>query len=264
MALLDQVLPLPGARETLAAARAELPQKDDLCGALTGLVALRAHGVAVADQDEVARVAGTVLPSGAPFSGPPGERRRTDYRLELPSTSDPGAAGTSAEGVVRAVDVLSDGALVAVPASGRWDTATLGAVLAGCGGLSRVAAIGNVDTGCFAAHDTPDRALRDYLDDGIPPLWTSRWRAGHFVLLAGVLPGTAGTLVSVVDTYPSLGRNGVHLQPLGHVAAALRREGTAPGGMLLVVRAAERDRAVGVVTDAGLRPELWDNGSPAP
>ncbi|PXY28143.1 DUF6885 family protein [Prauserella muralis] len=264
MTLLDEVRLLPGAAEVLAAARAELPQKDNLCGAFTGLVALRAHGVAVPGQDEVALAAGTVLPTAAVPSLPPGEAGRSDYRAPLPVTGDPARAGTSAIGVARAVERLAGASLAVVPACGEWTEQAVLRLLAGAYRLSRVAVIGNVDTGAFAAHDTPTRALRDYLDTGIPPLWMSRWRVGHFVLVVGVLSGSEGTLVSIADTYPSLGRRGVHLQPAGHVAAALRREGMAPGGLLLVVPAAEAPAARDVVERAGLHPRLWDNGSPAP
>lgn len=166
--------------------------------------------------------------------------------------------------MARAVDVLSEGALTVVPASGEWTAAAVLRVLGGVRALTRVTVIANVDTAAFAAPDTPDRALRDYLDAGLAPLWMSRWRIGHFVVLSGILPGRRGTLVSVVDTYPGLGERGVHLQPTEYVAAALRRDGMAPGGLLVVVPAGEAAAARAVVTDAGLRVGLWDNGSPAP
>lgn len=94
MALLDDVRPLPGAAEVLAHARAEMPQKDGLCGAFTGLVSLRAHGFRVSDQDEVALAAGSVLLASGPTGRPPGEPGRADFRLSLASTRDPDAAGT--------------------------------------------------------------------------------------------------------------------------------------------------------------------------
>lgn len=264
MSLLEEVQPLPGTSEILAHARAELPQKDELCGAFTGLISLRAHGFPVSDQDEVARAAGSVLLAAGPSSRPPGEPGRVDFRLSLPSTRDPASAGTSAAGVARAVETLSDGALAVVPACGQWSTAVVLQVLGGLRTLTRVAVIANVDTGAFAAPDTPGRALRDYLDSGLAPLWMNLWRVGHFVVLSGILPGRCGTLVSVVDTYPSLGQRGVHLQPVEYVAAALRRDGMAPGGLLVVVPAGDAAAAESVVTGAGLHATLWDNGSPAP
>ncbi|WP_199431751.1 DUF6885 family protein [Qaidamihabitans albus] len=264
MSLLDGVRWLPGGRDLVRHARAELPQKNELCGAFAVMVSLRAHGIGVADQDEAALVAGTVLLGDGPAGIPPGERGRADFRVALPVTRRPELAGTSAAGVARAVAKLSGGELAAVPACGDWTVPALRTLLGELGGLSRVAVIANVDTAAFAAQDTPPRALRDYLEAGLPPLWTSRWRVGHFVLLAGTLPGRLGTLVSVVDTYPSLGERGVHLQPIEFAVAALRREDLAPGGLLLVVPVAEAPAARAAVTAAGLRSELWDNGSPAP
>ncbi|MEU6645432.1 hypothetical protein ABZ863_23165 [Saccharomonospora sp. NPDC046836] len=264
MSLLHELSSLPGAEEVLRHARAERPQKNELCGAFAGLVSLRAHGVEVTDQDEVALAAGTVLASGDEPSWPPGECGRADFRLTLPVAGGSASAGTSAIGLARAIETLSHGELAAVPASGEWTVPALGRLLDGARRLGRVVVIANVDTGKFAAHDTPQRLLRDYLDAGEIPLWTSRWRVGHFVLVAGMSTGTAGTLVSVVDTYPSLGEQGVHLQPIENLAAALRRKGMAPGGMLLIVRADWAGAARALVTDAGLRAQLWDNGSPAP
>lgn len=264
MSVLGEVHELPGAGDVLRHARAERPQKDELCGAFTAVVALRVHGIGAPDQDEAARVAGTVRLDASPPSHPPGERGRADFRLEPPATALPERAGTSAVGVARAVASLSGSSLVAVPASGEWTNAALSRLLSALGELPRVAVIANVDTGVFAAQDTPHRALRDYLDDGLLPLWTSRWRVGHFVLLAGTVPGAAGTLVSVVDTYPSLGDGGVHLQPIEYVVAALRREGMAPGGLLAVVGAEQEPAARAAVVAAGLRCLLWDNGSPEP
>lgn len=265
MSLSQEVRWLPGGARIVAQARAELPQKNELCAAFTAAVCLRAHGVRVIDQDEVACAAGSVLLDGASACLPPGEAGRTDYRIALPRTSDPAGAGTSAAGVAHAVERLSGGALAAVPACGEWTVSALVRLLDGARQHSRVGVMANVDTASFAAHDTPQQALRDYLATGFPPLWTSRWPVGHFVLLAGSLPGPGGAIVSVVDTYASLGDRGVHLQPISNVVAALRREDTPEeGGVLLVVPAAEAELARRRVVAAGLRVRLWDNGSPAP
>ena len=57
---------LPGARALLAAHGPELPQRDDLCGAFCGALALRAAGIEGGggegiDQDAVALAAGSVI-----------------------------------------------------------------------------------------------------------------------------------------------------------------------------------------------------------
>lgn len=248
----------PGAAELVTQARAEMPQKNDLCGAFVTLVSLRAKGIPVRDQDEAAVAAGVRLAPGHTPTWPPGEKSRDDYRLDLPRASGAAEAGASAAGVARAVETLSGGRLRAVPASGAWTSAALGTLLAGLHELRWVAPVANVDTGEFGAHDTPDRAVLDYLEGGLPPLWSSRWAVGHFVLLAGTRTGPGGTVVSLVDTYPSLGDRGVHVQLLDRLVVALRREQLAtPGGLLLVVEADEQQAAEGLVRTAGLDPRLW-------
>ena len=126
---------LPGARELLAVHARELPQRDDLCGAFCGALALRAagiaeHGGAPLDQDEVALVAGSVV-AGARTAGvlPHGEPGRRDYRLSLPSIDDPDLSGTTAAGLLDAIVRLGAGALIAIPYTGPWTTSTLGGLL---------------------------------------------------------------------------------------------------------------------------------------
>ena len=243
---------LPGGARLAAAAQAELPQKDGLAAAFCGLAALRAAGLDGLDQDAVAAAAGTVR---GPAVHPRGETGRRDFRLPLPVVDDPAAAGTRVSGLASAVGSLSRGALTAVPVTGEWTTGSLFDLLIGLWDLRRVAVIARVDGAELGAHDTPERALLDYLDTGIPPLWTSRWRppGGHFVLLAGIRIGAEGTLLSVVDTYPSLGDNGIHDQPVEWVTAAL-----AGLGVLVVVDADQDGVVREAVRVAGLTPSFWD------
>lgn len=235
-----------------------MPQKNDLCGAFVALISLRAYGIPVLDQDEAAVAAGVRLAPDPAAGLPPGEKGRDDYRVALPRAAGAAEAGASANGVARAVEILSSGRLMTVPACGDWKTPGLHRLLEGCYELPSVAVMANVDSGEFGAHDTPEHALVDYLEGGPPPMWNSRWRTGHFVLLAGTLAGPGGTLVSVVDTYPGLGHRGVHLQPLSRLTEALRRERlAAPGGLLLVVRKADEPVAAELVTAAGLSVTFW-------
>lgn len=263
--MLAAVTLLPGAAELLRVRVGELPQRDELCGPFTALLALRVAGLGgELDQDDVALAAGTVL-SPPPRTGslPPGEPGRDDFRRPLPQTGDPAGAGTAATGVARAVEQLAAGTLAAVPASGGWDAAALRALLGGAGSLAGpVTVLANVATGELADHGASADELEVYLGTGVYRGARSRWLAGHFVALAGRLEGPAGTLVLVADSYRSLGVDGLHLQPVEHLAAALRREGLPPGGILLVVPAAQRSAARDLVTSVGLRAELWDNGSP--
>ncbi len=243
---------LPGGARLAAVAQAELPQKDGLAAAFCGLAALRAAGLDVPDQDAVAAAAGTVR---GPAVHPPGEAGRRDFRLPLPVVDDPAAAGTRVSGLAAAVESLSRGALAAVPVTGEWTTTALFDLLVGLWDVPRVAVLARIDGAELGAHDTPERALLDYLDTGVPPLWTSRWRppGGHFVLLAGIRIGAEGTLLSIVDTYPSLGDDGRHDQPVEWVTAAL-----AGLGVLVVVDADQDGVVRAAAGTAGLTPSFWD------
>ncbi|WP_116109872.1 DUF6885 family protein [Amycolatopsis ruanii] len=210
MALLDEVRWFPGAARLVDLARAEMPQQKSESAAFVTLVSLRAHGIAVASQDDTA------------------------------------SAGSSPASAAAAIAELSGGELTAVPAEGAWTAAALRAILAGVPELD-VTLVAFVDTADLGAPDTPDRALRDYLDGGLPPFWSSRWHARNPVFLAGTVSGPGGTLVAVVDGYRSIGRDGVHLQMLDRVVAALR-------GLLLVVPAADAPSARAVVARARLTP----------
>ncbi len=92
---------LPGARALLAAHAEEIPQRDDLCGAFCGALALRAAGIERAggeplDQDTVAVAAGSIVAgSRDPHTLPEGETGRRDYRLEIPEIDDPEISGTT-------------------------------------------------------------------------------------------------------------------------------------------------------------------------
>ena len=86
---------LPGAADLARLHAAELPQKDELCGAFSTLLALRLAGVErrgePLDQDTVGRAAGSALgPEGHSSEDlPPGEPGRTDYRLDHPDRRAP-------------------------------------------------------------------------------------------------------------------------------------------------------------------------------
>ncbi|MEV7095514.1 hypothetical protein AB0M80_21980 [Amycolatopsis sp. NPDC051045] len=243
---------LPGGARLAAVAQAELPQKDGLAAAFCGLAALRAAGLDVPDQDAVAAAAGTVR---GPVVRPPREAGRRGFRLPLPVVDDPAAAGTRVSGLASAVGSLSRGALTGVPVTGEWTTGSLFDLLVGLWDVPRVAVLARIDGAELGAHDTPERALLDYLDTGVPPLWTSRWRppGGQFVLVAGIRIGAEGTLLSVVDTYPSLGENGRHDQPVEWMTAAL-----AGLGVLVVVDADQAGVVRAAARTAGLSPSFWD------
>jgi hypothetical protein len=262
---------LPGARELLAVHARELPQRDDLCGAFCGALALRAAGIddhagAPLDQDEVALAAGSVV-SGAREAGvlPHGEPGRRDYRLTLPSIDDSDLSGTTAAGLLDAIVRLSTGTLVAIPYTGPWNTSTLAGLFElGCACEHPVTLVANFATRYLWGGHASVNQLLAYLYDGDPDGPPPDWDVGHFACVVGRVRGPGGSLYGVADTYPALGDGGVHMQPQERLAAALERRGMSAGGMIVVVSAQDAG-AVRVGADAlGLREGLWDNGTVTP
>ena len=268
----DRLELLPGGDRLLAEHATELPQKNDLCGAFWGCLALRATGWAatpdgdVLDQDAVGIRAGSVLPAHPEEEPlPPGEAGRTDYRLDFPLIEDTTRSGTSMQGAIRAVAAISQGGLEAVPVSGPFATDDVRALLAAVREVGAPCAVVlNVGTRyLWGAH--PDAAaVEAYLaggDDTVGP--AADWDVGHFVGCVGTVDGDRGTLVLIADTYPTLGPGGLHLQPIERVAHALRRPDIpGDGGVIVYIGADAAPDLRARLEAAGLRLGLWDNGSP--
>jgi hypothetical protein len=252
-------------------------QKDNLCGVYWADVAVQAFtDHRFIDEEDAALVAGTVVPEGRtdptvsfPWhgEGPRGIIEPTwPYRLDLPTSTDDDSLGTSAHGVVRAINELAQGELEVMPLRSNEWTSNLVNDLIGCLAVldePRLLAIANVGTVGFetSLHSLSD-LLAVVMSGAELPERAGDWDVGHFVSLAGLIHGPSGHLVIVRDTYRLLGGRGYHLQPLVNVAAALHRGGTAAGGVLVVgpLRAVAAARAA--VEELGLIEELWDNGSP--
>jgi hypothetical protein len=257
---------LPGARELLALHEHELPQRDDLCGAFCGSLALGAAGLAgrdrePLDQDAVAVAAGSVI---ATTHGclPYGESGRRDYRLAIPAIDDAAVSGTTAAGVQRAIETLSDGRLVAVPLAGPWSAPTLDGLFELLAGYEQtVTLIANLATHHLWGSRPSVSGLLDYLLEGTPEGPEPDWHVGHFVTVVGRVTGPRGNLYAIADTYPALGDRGVHLQPRERLAAALERRDMPEGGMLAVVFADDAQRTREGVAALGLREAIWDNGT---
>jgi uncharacterized protein DUF6885 len=261
---------LPGARALLAAREAAIPQRDDLCGALCGALALRAAGIErrgeeLVDQDLVAVAAGSVV-SAVPDERhlPAGARSRRDYRLELPLIEDAERSGTTAAGLARALEELSGGALAALPLTGPWSAGALdGLFEAAASSEGPVTFVANLATRHLWGAGAGLAALLDYLLDGTQEGPPADWDVGHFVCVFARARGPAGTLYAIADTYPQLGRGGLHLQPAERLALALRRPGMAPGGLLVAAAAGEAARLRARAAELGLREGAWDNGTVA-
>jgi len=263
-----QLTLLPGARELLAIHERELPQRDDLCGAFCGALALAAAGIGEhdgepVDQDAVALAAGSVI-AAAHGSLPHGETGRRDYRLSIPVIDDAALSGTTAGGVQRAIEQLSQGRLVALPLAGPWSAGALEELFGRLAGYERpVTLIANLATHhLWGSHPSVSRLLA-YLFEGEQEGPAPDWKVGHFVVVAGRVQGPSGSLYAIADTYPALGDRGVHLQPRERLAAALERRDMPEGGMLVVVSERDAERTQEAAGALGLREGIWDNGTVA-
>lgn len=259
---------LPGARALLAVHARELPQRDDLCGAFCGALALRAAGIdshdgEAVDQDAVALAAGSIVSAIRDQRNLPlGEQGRRDYRLSLPSIEDAAVSGTTAGGLIRAVDQLSDGALAAIPYSGPWSASALAGLFDACAGLERpVALVANLATRhLWGARARIDQLL-DYLFDGEQAGPPNDWEVGHFACLIGRVHGPRGSLYGVADTYPSLGSGGIHVQPAERLAVALERPDMPPGGLIVIAFVEDAATVRSSAGALGLIEGAWDNGT---
>jgi hypothetical protein len=266
-ASLDLAL-LPGARSLLRAHARELPQRDDLCGAFCGALALRAagierHGEEPVDQDAVALRAGSVVSRARePGILPHGEPGRRDYRLSLPTIDDADASGTTAAGLVTAVHELAGERLAAIPFSGPWTPTTLARLFELAVARERpVTLIANLATRHLWGGRVSVGQLLDHLLDGVEEGPEPDWDVGHFACIVGRVQGPRGSLYAIADTYPSLGRDGVHMQPAERLAAAIERRDMPAGGVIAVAFDEDAEAVRADARAAGLVEGLWDNGT---
>jgi hypothetical protein len=262
---------LGGADRLLRSHAAELPQRDDLCGAFCAALALHAAGIESrdgepVDQDAVALAAGTVVSTVPNVEILPfGEPGRRDYRVALPEIEDGALSGTTAAGLVSALAELSDGQLAALPYDGPWTAQNLSAIFDLAASLSRpVTLLANFATRHLWGSRPGVGEVLDHLlhgaDNGPPP----DWDVGHFACVVGRIAGPGGTLYCVADTYRSLGRDGVHLQPQERLARAIERRDVPAGGVIVVAAADEADAVRAGAAEIGLHEGVWDNGTPPP
>ncbi len=259
---------LPGAHALLALHARELPQRDDLCGAFCGALALGAAGISEhagepVDQDAVALAAGSVV-AGARETGtlPHGEAGRRDYRIPPPLIDDPDTSGTTAAGLLDALGELSEGTLTAIPYTGPWTVATLAGLFDLACTLERpVTLVANLATRHLWGGRPSVTQLLGYLLDGERAGPPADWDVGHFACVVGRARGPGGALYCLADTYPALGNGGVHLQPQERLAASLERRDMTPGGMLVVVAAEDASAVRSGAAALGLREGVWDNGT---
>ncbi len=265
---LETVL-LPGARAFLSHHARELPQRDDLCGAFCGALALNASGLELTpageqlDQDAVAIAAGSIVSVGRdPGTLPAGETGRRDYRLQIPTIADPDVSGTTAAGVARAIGELSGGAVEALTYAGPWTADALRSFFDAAAELEHpVTLLANLATHHLWGGRPTAAQLLDYLYDGALDGPSPDWDVGHFACVVARTSGPAGSLYAVADTYPALGDHGVHLQPQERLAAAIARPDKPAGGVIAAVASADAPALRAAAAALGLEERLWDNGT---
>ncbi|HWG07803.1 MAG TPA: hypothetical protein VN672_02230 [Solirubrobacteraceae bacterium] len=259
---------LPGARALLQMHARELPQRDDLCGAFCGALALSAAGLherdgEPLDQDSVARAAGSVVsrvPDAAAL--PAGEHGRRDYRVQPPMIDDASVSGTNCAGVVRAIEELSGERLCALPYAEPWTGEALAGLFDAVAGLQRPASlIANVATRHLWGSTPSAAQLLGHLLDGSDEGPAADWDVGHFVCVFGRVRGPGGELYCIADTYPALGAHGVHAQPRERLARALTRPEMAPGGIIAVLAREDAAAVSAAASTYGLVEGTWDNGT---
>ena len=254
---------VPGAHDLARLHAEEMPQKDQLCGAFWGALALAAAGHP-AEQDEVALRAGTTLAEGDPAEWlPPGASPRTGYRLSLPVTTDEPSSGTSASALARSIEELSGGALAVVPVAGPWTAETVVSLVEiSASVVPECTLVANLRTGRLWGSRPPAALLLDHLLGRPVEPPAADWDCGHFVTVVATLRGAGGALVALRDTYPQLGWGGYHAQPAGAVAAALERGDGKEGGVLCICAVQEAEALSGRLKEAGFELRHWHNGTP--
>ena len=240
-------------------------QKDNLCGPFWAARVLTEAGfIEVAgepiDEDLIAIRAGTVLPdSETEVSVPPGATSRTVYRYELP-VAPVDASGTSAVGLLKAIESASGGALRCIPIRGLWTAERVERLVDEAPRLG-ARLIANVRTGRLWASRPPVHVVLDELDGRRVEDPAADWDVGHFVELVMLIRGPRRSLVVVQDSYPSLGWDGRHVQPPRVLAAALLRGDGREGGVLAVVSRESAAATAALVTELGLEVGAWNNGT---
>lgn len=258
------------AKAVLAGQLRERQQKDELCGAFWAAVAVTALTGRTVTQDDAAVAAGTLLSAGGGSLDdlPPGAVSRTDYLCAIATTADTRLAGTSPRGLVRAVGVLTDGALTAVPLRGPWREKSVEALADFVLDGGDAVAILNVATRYLWHSHLSLLDVTDYLDGTDLTYPGSEWDVGHYVAMAGSLTADADAdggrrVLLCADTYQSLGAKGLHPQPASRLAAGLNRDGaTTSGGAIVVVPSHRAASVKAWAAEAGVAAGYWDNGVP--
>jgi uncharacterized protein DUF6885 len=113
-------------------------------------------------------------------------------------------------------EIAVPGRLRGIPISREWTVEGLLALLGEWHERCWVAPVATVDVAGLGADDTPERALVDHLDGGLPPMWSSRQEGTRALLIAGTVTGPGGTVLPVMA-----GDGRVRFQTIERMAGAL-------------------------------------------
>ncbi len=241
-------------------------QKDCLCGPYCAVAVLNEFGIyqwkgQPIDEDEIAMLSATTLPRNGQAVRPYGTPPRMDYRLDLPRVDDE-IAGTSPEGLMRAISLIGNNKLVTLPLCGPWGEKSLKQFFSAVQEIFSVRIIANLRTGrLWGSRPSNSVYIRELEGDPqMPP--TSDWDTGHYCQVVGILRRAGSVFVVIRDSYPNLGWGGYHLQPIRVFAAALERGDGNAGGLLAVGEPHDRAQLERLVRRVGLEIGTWKNGSP--
>ena len=237
-------------------------QPDNLCGPYWIAMLLRAYGFAV-DTEQVALLAGSILPVGTPVWLPPTAKPRQDYRLSLPQTQQVAQAGTAVVGLIEAASRASEGCFSLVPLRMVWSPERLETLLTLCQDNPNWEAVPlcNLHTRSLWGSHLLLGDVMNYLNGKEIAVPKADWDVGHFVTLAGIAKGRR-SLILVRDTYPIFGWDGYHLQSSEAIAAALNRDDGHEGGVLLFVATKDKAEVERQAKERGFELAVWDNGTP--
>ncbi len=269
VAPLESVL-LPGARALLERHARELPQRDDLCGAFCGALALNAAGLEQTaageplDQDAVALAAGSIV-SLARDRGHAARGRDRAQGLPPRDPHDRGPRDLRHDrrrrraGDRRALRGRGRGARLRGTVDGGAPARVLRRRRRAASARSRSSPTSPPITCGAGARRRPQ--LLGYLYDGELDGPPPDWDVGHFACIVARTEGPGGRLYAVADTYPALGDHGVHLQPEERLAAAIARPDKPAGGVIAAVASEDAAALREAAAALGLEERLWDNGT---
>ena len=200
------------------------------------------------------------------------------YKYDLIETDSEGESGTSVEGVIHALETVSNNKLRGIPIPSRrgdkifFTKESFNSLIDWI--LKRIS---DYDFHLVLNYRTShliDPTSREYTFFNLLLKWDTPekfpkwgWNVGHFVGVNGFQifrrDGKKMIYFIIRDTYKEYGFQGIHLQPLEYVRKALIRDDGREGGLLVIVRNKDYNDILNELEQVeGIEFGLWDNGSP--